>query len=143
MCARAWLCDTCVCLCVYVCTCTTCNKCVSARFSRVARLQYDGVSLFIIFNRSYGSARVRTKRDLANRSMRLLLTLASFFRVFFLFVSFPFFPFLFLMLVCDGQSFFPFRLRFPFNHHHQLWYNYMITTLYKVYFKNIRRPRTF
>lgn len=76
-------------------TCTTCNKCVSARFSRcvsrVARLQYDGVSLFIIFNRSYGSARVRTKRDLANRSMRLLLTLASFFRVFFLFVSFLFF----------------------------------------------------
>lgn len=93
-------------MCLSVYTCTTCNKCVSARFSRcvsrVARLQYDGVSLFIIFNRSYGSARVRTKRDLANRSMRLLLTLASFFRVFFLFVSFLFFFLLFLMLVCDG-----------------------------------------
>lgn len=86
-----------VCLSVY--TCTTCNKCVSARFSRcvsrVARLQYDGVSLFIIFNRSYGSARVRTKRDLANRSMRLAFNVSFFLSCFLSICFVSFFSFCF------------------------------------------------
>lgn len=85
-------------VCVYVCTCTTCNKCVSARFSRcvsrVARLQYDGVSLFIIFNRSYGSARVRTKRDLCESLYETAFNVSFFLSCFLsiCFVSF-FFPF--------------------------------------------------